>query len=258
MLTTFPPVSGSGGTVTTEKYTNVTAVPTTIGGVTAGTTFSAKTMTEMWNMLLYPYQSPAFISFTSDMPTVLEIGDSIPAGTKTFSWATSNSANIKPNIISITYGSALGSTLANDGSEALNVAMQIETTISNHTFTISAQNTNNVTFTRNLTVSWRAPVWYGESALTTLTGTDVVALRAKNLVTSPNGNYSVLAGGYKWICYPVSLGLKTVFKDTSTNFDVAMNPVETVSVTNSFGVTQNYYCHRTYNVLGGSITIGVS
>ena len=32
----------------------------------------------------------------------------------------------------------------------------------------------------------------------------------------------------------------------------------TVSVTNQYGITTDYYCHRTYNVLGSGITIGVS
>lgn len=80
----------------------------------------------------------------------------------------------------------------------------------------------------------------------------------KNLATTANGNYAMLGGGYKWICYPTAMGLKTTFKDISTNLDVAMSPVKTVSVTNGFGVTQNYYCHCTYNVLGSSINIGVS
>ena len=256
---TFPPSSGSGGTtVITEKYTNATPVPTTIGGITAGSTFSSKTMTQMFDALLYPYQSPAFTSFSSDMPTTLELGDSIASGLKTFSWATSNSANVKPNTVAITYGSALGSALANDGAESLSVPAQVETTIATHTFTISAQNTNNVSFNRSFTIQWKAPIWYGESALTTLTGSDVTALRVKNLATTANGNYAMLGGGYKWICYPTSLGLKSNFKDTSTLFDVAMSPAKTVSVTNGFGVTQNYYCHRTYNVLGSGINIGVS
>lgn len=38
----------------------------------------------------------------------------------------------------------------------------------------------------------------------------------------------------------------------------AMSPVKTVSVTNGFGITTNYYCHRTHNVLGSGINIGVS
>lgn len=257
-IISFPPPAG-GGTAVADTYTNTTPVPTTIGGVPSGATFASKTMKDMWDMLLYPYQTPTFSAFGSSMPTTLEIGDSIAAGAKSFSWSTTNSANLTANSIIIKQGgTAIGSALANDGSENLSVTAITSNTIANFTFSIEATNTKNATLSRTLTVSFKAPVWYGESALATLTGTDVVALRAKNLATSPNGNYAMQEGGYKWICYPKSLGLKNNFKDVATNFDVAMNPVETVSVTNSFGVTQDYYCHRTYNVLGSGINIGVS
>ena len=101
-------------------------------------------------------------------------------------------------------------------------------------------------------------IYYGESALTDLTETDVEALRVGTLAANVSGNYSFNAGEYKWICYPTSFGLKTTFKDASTNFDVAMQPALTKSITNSQGVATNYYCHRTVNKLGGSITITIS
>ena len=94
--------------------------------------------------------------------------------------------------------------------------------------------------------------------LTDLTETDVEALRVGTLAANVSGNYSFNAGEYKWICYPTSFGLKTTFKDASTNFDVAMQPALTKSITNSQGVSTNYYCHRTVNKLGGSITIAIS
>ena len=40
-------------------YTNATPTPEKIGGIPAGTTFSNKTMSEMWDALLYPYISPS-------------------------------------------------------------------------------------------------------------------------------------------------------------------------------------------------------
>ena len=239
-------------------YTNAAAVPTTIGGITAGSTFSNKSIKEMWDALLYPYQAPTFTAFGSDMPTVLEVGDSIASGNKTFTWSTSNSANVKLNTVSISYGGVLGAGLANNGSAVMNVATQLETVVATHTFTISAQNTKNVLFSKSFTIQWKAPIWYGESALTTLTGSDVIALRVKNLATAASGNYVMNGGGYKWICYPTSMGLKTTFKDINTNFDVAMVAPITVNVTNQYGVATSYYCHRTYNVLGSGISIGVS
>lgn len=39
-------------------YTNATPVPVPIGGISAGTTFSNASMSDMWNALLYPYIAP--------------------------------------------------------------------------------------------------------------------------------------------------------------------------------------------------------
>lgn len=40
------------------SYTNTTPVPQAIGGIPLGMSFSAKSMQEMWDMLLYPYVAP--------------------------------------------------------------------------------------------------------------------------------------------------------------------------------------------------------
>ena len=57
-ITTFPPATGTGtggtGSTTPITYTNATPTPTTIGGIPSGSTFSAATMTAMWDALLYP------------------------------------------------------------------------------------------------------------------------------------------------------------------------------------------------------------
>ena len=103
---------------------------------------------------------------------------------------------------------------------------------------------------------WR--VDYGESVETSLDAAGVVALRVSALASSITGTKSFLGGGYKYICYPTTFGLRTGFKDTATNLDVAMIAAVTISVTNVNGVAQNYYVHRTLNVLGGAINIAVS
>ncbi len=260
---TFPPSSGSGGTtVITEKYTNATPVPTTIGGITAGSTFSSKTMKEMWDMLLYPYMNPAFTTFgITGVTSTYEVGYTIPANSYTFTWAISNGINVAVNSIRIedvTNATTLVTGIANSGSAIAAIPSISKASATSHQWKITGTNTNNATFNRTYTVAWQWKVYYGESALTTLTGSDVTALRVKNLATTANGNYAMLGGGYKWICYPTAMGLKSTFKDVATNFDMSMVAPITVSVTNAYGVTTDYYCHRTYNVLGSGINIGVS
>lgn len=246
-----------------STYTNATPVPTEIGGVEAGMTFLNVPFAEMLDMLLYPYQYPEFTSFSiSGQSTTLEVGDSVTAGIKTFVWATSNSENIEAdslNIVDMTGGStAIIAGTANDGMEDAAIAEVNKTTATSHTWSASATNTKAETFLRNYTVNWYWAVYYGESALADLTAADIEGLRVKELRSSPNKTYAIAAGNYKWICYPTSMGLKTTFKDVNTNFDVAMDPVRTVSVTNVFGVTQDYYAHRTFNTMGSGINIAVS
>ena len=81
-------------------YTNITPTPTTIGGISAGSTFSGQTMQQMWDALLYPYQYPAFTSFNrSNLASVYELGQQVLGGSETFTWSISNSSNIQQNTI---------------------------------------------------------------------------------------------------------------------------------------------------------------
>ena len=250
--------TGGGGT---ETYTNLTPTAVSIGGIPAGSTFDNMTMQEMWDALLYPYQTPIFSSFTSSMSTPIEVGSTIPAGSVTFLWNTTNSSNIAANSIKIddiTAGNTLASGLANTGTTAISILAITNVMATSHQWKITATNTKGAFLSRTLNVYWQWKIYYGESALTDLTETDVEALRVGTLAANVSGNYSFNAGEYKWICYPTSFGLKTTFKDASTNFDVAMQPALTKSITNSQGVATNYYCYRTVNKLGGSITIAIS
>ena len=79
-------------------YSNSTAVPVTIGGISAGATFTAKTMSEMWNALLYPYQTPSFSSFANaGLIATYELGQTIATGSNSFSWAFNNASSVSAN-----------------------------------------------------------------------------------------------------------------------------------------------------------------
>lgn len=248
---------GGGGT-----YTNLTPTPTTVGGISAGSTFEAKDFSEMWDALLYPYQNPSFTSFTIVGFGTKEVGDLYSAGSKTFNWSTSNSANVKVDSVKIediTNGVLLGDTLANDGSEALTTVEYRKLSAATHTWRISAQNTKDANFSRNFSISWQWRAWWGESALASLSESDVKALRATSLRSGANGDYAMSAGGYKYWAFPTSFGLKTTWKDIDTGFDVAMSASpQTISITNDFGITTDYYVYRTFNTLGGSINVRIS
>ena len=244
-------------------YTNVSTVPTTIGGIASGTTFSTpKTMQEMFDALLYPYQTPAFSLFNiTGLTNPLEVGDTITAN-PTFTWATTNSSNINTNTISITDvtggNMVLVNNIANDGTKSVTLASIQKTTATSHQFKIAATSTQNTTFNKTLTVNWQWKRFYGENTNTSLTETDIKALRINGLSTGFVGTYSFNGGGYKYICYPSNFGTATTFKDQSTNLTVPFDSVTTVSVTNGYGITTTYNVHKSANIMGSAITVIVS
>lgn len=241
-------------------YTNLTPVPQTLGGIEAGTTFNNVPITSVLDQLLYPYQLPSFSSFSINISSPVEVGYTIPSGSKTFTWTTTNSSNIVTNSVSIvdtTNSVTLATGLANDGSENINISSIQNTTDSSHVWTISALNTNGATLSATYTVHWYWRIFYGEDANSSLTNAQINALRASFLSNTAATTYSFVTDiqKYKYIAYPSSFGTLTTFKDTATLLNVAMAPMTVVAVTNTYGITTNYNVHRSLNKLGGSINI---
>ena len=209
------------------------------------------------------YLAPAFTSFgIFGQPSPIEVGDQIAAN-PTFVWTTSNPVNIVANsidIIDVTGGAInIATGQANTGSYAAVYPAIQRTSAGSWQFQINGQNTLPAIFTRTYDVEWQWMLYYGESANAgPLSEAQIEALRVAELGGSFARNYAMLAGGYKYICYPVILGVATNFIDLGTGFPVAMDAPYTVLVTNTFGQTTNYRVHRTYNTLGGALTIVVS
>ena len=208
------------------------------------------------------YQSPGFTSFYADGRSAsLEVGDTFAAN-PTFIWATSYSANVAADSISIldvTGGTTLVTGLANTGSYAATHATITETTNTSWEFRILGQDSISATFARNYVLAWKWMVYSGESASAgPLNQAAIKALRVSGLASAYAGDYLMLAGNYKYICYPAVYGTATNFTDRSTGFPVAMDDPYTVSVTNGFSQTTNYRVHRSYYALGGALTITVS
>jgi hypothetical protein len=244
-------------------FVSAVPVPVSLGGIEAGSTFAeGTTIQEVLTRLLYPYQYPSFGSFGFTAPNPLEVGNTISAGVKNFTWSISGVAsNVVPNTISIadvTAGNNILSNQPNDGSQTAAIPAVTKTAALSHVWRISAQNTKEQTFSRDFVINWRWAIWYGESTSEVLSSNQVVALRAKALATGYAGTYTMIPGGYKWFCFPSVFGTVSRFKDVATNLDVAMAPMASVLVTNSFGVSLHYNCYRTLNILGGSLQIVAS
>jgi len=254
-----PSDGGGGGAI--ETYTNLVPVPVTIGGIAAGITFTARTMTAMWDLLLYPYQLPSFSAFNISAVTYKEVGDSI-AGAITFTWTTVNGANVVTNslvINDVTGSATLATSVADSGSKGVTLAAPIvKTTATYNRFRLSGTDTEANTFTRNLDVNWYWRVYYGEEGATSLNEAAIKLLRVSGLQAGFAGTYVFTTGGYKYFCWPKALGAATSFKDSSTSLDVDMQAPVDVSVTNTYGVATDYYVYRTTYVLGAAISIVVA
>ena len=83
-------------------YTNLTPMPRSVGGLEIGSTFDSVSFEDMFTSILYPYQYPSFSIFTiNGQNTILEVGDSVNSGDRTFSWNITNDYNVQENSIVI-------------------------------------------------------------------------------------------------------------------------------------------------------------
>jgi hypothetical protein len=244
------------------SYTNATPMPDDVGGYETGTTFTDQDLTQMFDGLLYPYQYPAFSSFSiSGQASPIEVGTEI-TGIETFIWGTTNPTNIQSNSINIydiTGSSTLFTGLINDGSEQYDFTPPIvKNSQASNQWRIEGTNTKLQTFTRNYTVNWQWRIYWGTSPNTSLTESEIEALADDRLDTNVPGNYSFAAGDYKYFAWPSLFNQPASFKDQATSLDVPMESPDIVSVTNVNGITTNYSVYRTTNIIGSSITIVVA
>lgn len=253
----------SGGTGNT--FINTASTPSTIGGIAAGSTFPApgKTMQEMWDLLLYPYQTPAFTTFSrSDLNSEYEVGESTTIGAKTFSWSTSNGSNVSDLIPgSIIIEDVHGNTLLDSQSKtgaavgAVILVADSATTVGSQTlYTIGGENTIAGTFTSSISKTWKA-MWYYGMAGATLTGAQMTGLTQNDLITSLSFGTLLSATNtgtnYLWVCAPdILTNTGTWNAATIPVVDFAgVTPIPgafqaDISITNSQGLTVNYKVWR--------------
>jgi hypothetical protein len=255
----------------------------TVGRYATGSTIPAigKTAQEVFLDIASEYLPPAFTAFAmSGQATIVEVGTVI-SGNKTFTWATTNNGNVQLNTVKVTDVTNtvdIATGLANDGTEAITLPTPIsKSLLASHQWRASALNTQAGNFQSSVfTVNWQFKRFVGTNTNPTLDETAIEALANNSLGANNNGTYSLVAGGYKYLCFPFSYGSPTTstgIKDTATGFPVAMadssddtfySNIENgwsyglVAVTNALGVTHNYRVYRSKNILGGSINIQVS
>ena len=225
-----------------------------------------------------PYQDPAFTSFfIQSQETPIECGDRISAS-PTFRWAATNTANIEDGTVSITDVTA--SATVSSGNDYSDTPLSTSygavglDAPGTYLFRITAQNTEGDTFQRDEPYAFVFRSYAGPNTSETLTQNQIESLQVDALGSSA-GTFTLnaLSGGYKFFAFPIYSGSfqPSSFKlDNGTNVPMVNNQgsyttangngfyYDTVSVTNSFGVTTNYAVYRTVNILNGQTIIIVS
>lgn len=236
-------------------YSNANPTTATVGGVPAGTKFENKTMTEVFDMLFYPYQEPTISTLTTNYDTIREVGHPTE-NTITITWNTTNQSNIKADSINITVDgtTVTAGNVANSGTETFSITPINKQTDGTAPVVLSLVSTKDRTITKTTNITWMSPIYYGTSDSTSVDSDTIVTFN-KLLVNSYKRTYEFPGGGYKYVVFPASMGNANVFFNAENNLPVPMEKVGNVDVTNPYGVTLSYAVYRSANVLGGSIRI---
>lgn len=195
-----------------------------IGGLTAGVDVQGDTLSELIEKIIAPFVIPSFLSFTLTGGSTLEINETL-TGSQTFSWTTEEPSNILPNTIQIediTGATVLGTGLVNDGTEdlALNV---VNSSVSTNTWRITGTDTQNNTFSRNVTKSWRTKAYFG---------TGVVNTSAE--IKANDNTFIVGSGGDFDIIIPANTPDVYVAIPSGTSFSAAYIESANADVTSTF------------------------
>lgn len=133
-------LSGGTGGLISRTYTNLNLTPYTVGGIDSGSSFSGKTMTQMWDHLLYPTVEPIIKTAKSSSISGINTSD-VEIGTYLN--------------FSLGYGFNQGLIESKDDVHADIALVGAET---NHVFSGNGVSGTNVIFTATTSMSWSVTV----------------------------------------------------------------------------------------------------
>lgn len=193
----------------------------------------------------------------------------VPASIKTFAHNIS-SAEIGQTITSVTLtwslggnpktlslkGTGISGAITDKALETKTISGLSITANSNGSWTLVVTGEKGETATKTISSpTFKRRVYYGVSASGSLDAAGVKAL-SSFLDTSRGYTWTPSCSNqYIYYCVPASFG-EAAFK--SGVFDGGFNSKTTVSITNAYGHTENYYVYRSTEKITGSITITVS
>lgn len=221
-------------------YTNSSPSTVTVGGIVAGTTFSNRSLQQMFDDMFYPYTAPS-CAISASNPS-REFGSS---NATTLSWSVTKAKLTITGII-VNGTNIVPTGINQTGTLAATVTQNVNTT-----FTMSVSDgTSNVV--ASTTVYWYNAVYWGKTPTFVAPSMTIVGTQpawadgagvgsGKSLASSRSANYSGIngAGQYLAFAWPTSFGTPTFTINglPNTAFTKLGN---SVSFTNMFGYTTNY------------------
>lgn len=250
-------IIGDGPQDVDVNYTNPERVPTTLGGVLAGTTFDEMPIQDVITMLLYPYQVPAITQFSSNLKTNFKLGESTGSNL-TLTWNTSNQKNIKENSIVFYFNNKElpKENFPKQGSKQFTITPVVLTSQGSINIWMDMFDIKGKKIGKGITLTWLNGIYYGNNTKEDITADNVADLKSMD-ANSLGRDYKYPGGGYKYIVFPAAWADPKQFIDPATNFDVPMEKRSNINITNENGVSQDYKVYRSTNVLNGEITIRI-
>lgn len=131
------------------------------------------------------------------------------------------------------------------------------TTKGYYPFKVEVRDTNNDIYSRILNIPFGYKMFYGESTKDELMVNEIKNLNQK-MIMSFDGEYSFSTIGYKYFVFPNAIDTKKWYlKNVITGFEVPMNLISTISITNDFGIAIDYNVYRTSYSLTNPIKVKV-
>lgn len=229
-------------------YTNSNPTPNTVGGISAGSTFSAQTMQNMLDKLLYPYIAPSIsLSASPSNGAVREFGNNV--ATVILNATTTKHSN---NITSVTFwrGASLihtqASPIAGGGLETYTDTTPV--TSNGITFTAKAGDGTQTTTSSGVSYTFVYPFYYGVGAQG-LTGAQIRS-NLTMLIKTPSNTVTVTSPNSQvfYLAYPDTSPALTSILDQSGFETISDYTLRTVSITGLDGTPQTYKVYEYNNV----------
>jgi hypothetical protein len=244
-------------------------MPFKLGGLPKGTRFKNTNFKTLMTKLLYGVELPYFSTFSiqkqggAEFIKTIEIGYSLISETLSAAYSIENDLLLEPDSITLLQGNEVVVEKVSGSPfefQSLGVTYNVPQNVD---FTLLAYDTTGTSFQSVITLGFKYKIYYGEYTDDIMdwvpdNNTNPLSiLRAKELALDIYGEYYFQGVGYKWFCYPESLGENYVFYEISSDIALVFDEVRKITITNEYGLSIKYNCYRTLNEIHEEFVMGI-